>query len=66
MGIDHRLTDNQTFWRCPTCDAVAEVDPDIPKDVEQECVECSEKHLPRYNHAFWHEFSEYCRRLKDG
>lgn len=66
MGIEHRLTDNQTFWKCPDCGAVHSTDPDVPRNEEQECIECNEMSVPTANHAFWDEFWEYCKRLKDG
>ena len=64
MGIEHRLVDEQQFWRCPECLAVAEADTDIPRDEFQECIECNSKASLSSNRVFWHEFSAYCRTLK--
>lgn len=64
MGIEHRLVDEQQFWKCPDCLAVAEIDADMPRGELQECVECNESAVPTANRAFWHEFAIYCKTLK--
>jgi hypothetical protein len=66
MGIEHRMKDetNDSFWKCPFCNAVSELLPEFPKGKRLKCLECEQKCCPHDNPATWEDFWVYCQSLK--